>query len=135
VGQASPDRAAVADGGVSDKRRYLREQRCPPGDQGIAAEHGVGDTGPEHERAVGIGGHDIESGDTTDVDQHTRSAQAQCQDGHEALTAGDDLGILAPLGECADHALDGVGSDIGERRGLHAGDLPVPVNASAIAET
>ena len=50
--------------------------------------------------------------------------QAHRQQRHQALAAGEHLGLVTVLGEQRDDLLDGAGRVVFERRRLHAGTVP-----------
>ena len=54
------------------------------------------------------------------VDQHGWTRQPEVEERHEALPAGEQLGLVAVLGERVENALLGVRAQVTERRGLHA---------------
>ena len=61
-----------------------------------------------------------ELGDAVEVDEVGEAREAQRQHRHQALAAGEHLGLVAVLGEQADDVGDGLRRVVLERRGLHA---------------
>ncbi len=61
----------------------------------------------------------VEPGDAVDVDEHGRADEPHVQQRHEALPAGEHLRLVAVLGQQRDRLLDGLGTLVAERRGLH----------------
>jgi hypothetical protein len=57
----------------------------------------------------------VEAGDPVDVDEYLRRGETQLEQRDQALTAGEDLGILAVLAQQLDGLFERAGSDIVER--------------------
>ena len=62
----------------------------------------------------------LQLGDTVEVDEVRETGEAERQQRHQALTAGEDLGLVAVVGEQADGLGDGLRRVVLERRWLHA---------------
>ena len=119
VGQAAADGAAIADLRMADQRQGLGEQRVALLHQGRALGRALANHRPDGQAAIGrLDLADLVEG--VDVDQVGGAGQAQVEQGHEALAAGEDLGLVAVLAEQRQrlgHALRGV---VLERWWFHA---------------
>ena len=68
-----------------------------------------------------------------DVDEHRRGRQPQLHQRQQRVAAGEELGVVAVLGEQRDRFVDRVGAGVGERGGDHA--VPPAIIASEPAST
>ena len=59
--------------------------------------------------------HVGEVAEPTDVDEHRRGRQPQLHERQQRVTAGEELGVVAVLGEQRDRFVDGVGAGVVER--------------------
>ena len=59
------------------------------------------------------------SRESTDVDQHRRRRQPQLHQRQQRVAAGEELGVVAVLGEQRDRVVERVGAGVGERGGDH----------------
>ena len=58
-------------------------------------------------------------GQPADVDQHRRRRQPQLHQRQQRVAAGEQLGVVAVLGEQRDRVVGRVGPDVVEQRGNH----------------
>ena len=94
VGEIAPDRGQVPHQGIRDDLAGVVEQRIAgPDDVGLLEIRLSGERA-DPEKAVRLA-HVGEPGNAVDVDEVARAGQAQFHEGNEALTAGEDLGVLA----------------------------------------
>ena len=116
------DGATVADlrvadvaGGVCEQRNVLLEHRRGL-DLSVVRECADGDvvTGVTNVRQVG---------DAADVDEQRRRGQTQLHERQEAVATGQELGLIAGLGDQADGFLGGGSTLVIERCGNHCGSL------------
>ena len=63
--------------------------------------------------------HVAQVGDARDVDERGRADEPEVHHRHEALAAGQDLGVLAQLGQALERLLGAVDAVVVEGRGLH----------------
>ncbi len=118
VGHRATERAAVADLEVSDERRGPGQQRHAAGHLRAVLDGGLGGAGPDPHRAVAALDAG-ELGQPGDVHQVLEGGQAQGQHGHQALTAGQQLGLVTQRGQQLGGVGDGVGPVVGEGSRLH----------------
>ena len=91
---------------------------------------------------VAVHPHVVQLGDPGDVDEHRRDRQPQLHDRQQRVPAGQDLGVLAVLGQGGDRLVDGRHAHVVELRRDHAltscwdeGTWPAAGPASAALRT
>jgi hypothetical protein len=117
VDQAADHRAAVADGGVGDVGDGLAEQ----GDGGgglVVLDPGVAGQGADPDR-VRLPGDLVQGGQPVDVDQVGGGGQPHVEQRDQALAAGQDLAVVAHLGQHGQRLGDRLRPVVGEHRWLH----------------
>ena len=128
------DGAAVADLGVADVGRGVGQDRR------VALEHVADlDVAVAGERAdgdvVALVPDVVELVEPADVDEHRRGGEAQLHEREERVAAGEDLGLVAVLGEQRQGLVGRAGPDVVERGGDHCCTAtfvpPLPVLAAA----
>ena len=115
MGERAAHRAAVADLEVADVRRRPRQQRDRSSHLGVVldARFGGGRTDPQG--AVSMFDA-LQLADPSDIDEMVDVREPQREHRHEALPAGEHLGLLAELGEELDGLVSGRRSVVVERR-------------------
>ena len=113
VGQRPGERAAVADLGVADLGRGGREERGVGPDHGARDQRGVPDEAADDD-LVAVLVDPVEAHDVVDVDEDGGGGQPQLHEREERVAAGDELGLVAVLGQGGDGRVDGVGASEGE---------------------
>ena len=76
---------------------------------------------PADAQAVAVAGDVAQLGDAGDVDERRRPDEPEVHHRHEALAAGEQLGVLAQLAEPLERVLDGVDAVVLEAGRLHRG--------------
>ena len=105
VHERAADRAAVADLPVADETRHVRQQRHPLGQQ--RGVHDVGMTGGRADRDVAVVLADVgQLRDAGDVDEDGRGGEPQLHHRQQRMAAGDELGVVAVLGQRRERRLD-----------------------------
>ena len=116
----------VADfGGRGRQQRHVLPQHVAVLDVVVAGEPADGDVVA---RVADVG----ELGHVADVDEHGGSGQPQLHEREERVPAGEELGVVAVLGEQRDRLLHGIGTRVAELGGDH---LDAPLIASEPAMT
>src|SRR4051794_2421602 len=130
VGDRAAERAARADGVVADPARGARQELVAGHELGVAQQLdlAVAREGADAQR-VAVAHHVAQVGDAGDVDERGRADEAEVHHRHEALTAGEDLGVLAELGQALERVLDALHPVVLERGGLHDAKARMPVSA------
>ena len=119
VGDAAADRAAVADLRVAHEPERVPKQRAALGHLRRAFRGALPGEGADAQRAPVV--PDVgQRFDPVDVDEIRRPGQPHVHQGDEALPARQHLGVVAVLGEESRPLIDGPGTVVLERRGLHA---------------
>jgi hypothetical protein len=120
VGQRAADRAPVADLRVADERRDPGQQRHRPGHLCAVLDRRLGGGGAHPQAAVAaLDAPQVV--DAPDVDEVVEHGQAQGEEGDQALAPGQDLGLVAQLGQGRGRLAGGAGGVVLERCRLHEG--------------
>ena len=117
MGHAASDGPPVADGGVADPLDGGDQERIGPSDQ----------LGPFYISVAGHGAHpdagtvgdEVELADRVDIHQVGRIRQTEVEQRHQALSAGEDLGLVAQLGQLGHGLIHRRHPHVLERRRLH----------------
>ena len=113
VGQRTGERAAVANLRVADFTGRSREERDVLGEDLAVLDVVV--AGEPTDRDVVAGVVDVrEVAEAAHVDEHRRGGEAELHERQQRVPAGEDLGVVAVLGEQRDRFVDGVGACVGE---------------------
>ena len=118
MGRGAADRAPVADLEVSDVRQGASEERGGGRDVVVALGRRLANH-RSHPEVVVRALDGAELGDPVEVDQALEAREAQREHRHEALPAGEHLGVVAMAGEQLDGLGERVRRLVGERRRLH----------------
>ena len=94
--QAAAGGAAVAGLHMADMRQRLPQQRHACGQRVVALDIALARAGA-HAHGIGFGRDEFQRRDLVDVDQPGRAQQPERHHRHQALAAGDDLGVVAVL--------------------------------------
>ena len=125
--EAAAERAAGADRQVPDVAGRLGEE-VPGAGELRPLEPSVTDERSELERVAG-GDDPVEPGHAVDVDEVRGAREPVGEERHEALPAGEQLRVLAAVGEQRERVVERFGARVRERRRLHA----VPRRAASVA--
>ena len=117
VGDRAADGAAVANLEVADELDRLGEERRVGGDRRVTLDRRLASDRADRDLAV-LALDAVELGDAVHVDQMREARQPQCQHRHEALAAGEHLGVVAVLTQESDDIAGGLGRVVLERRWL-----------------
>ena len=117
--QAAAHRAAVADLEVADQGHRRCQQRIPFGETGVALNRPLARHRADADAAIAIGVNAVQTGNAVHVHDHRRTGQTQAHERHQALSAGEDLAVVAVLVEQMDCLVQGFRTVVAERCGFH----------------
>ncbi len=129
MSEAAPDRAPVPNGQVTDIGHRLVQKRPAVANHVGVLQGSVAGERPEHQGSVLVHVQIVEPVDSVEIDQRGRGCQPEVEHRTEALTAGQQLRLLAKARQQTDRLLDAPGGVVGERRGFHA-LAPLAVHAT-----
>ncbi len=112
---------------MGDVPQRLAQQGVGGGGTFVPLEPGVPDQRTDPDPPV-VDRHGVEAVDEVDVDEVGWRGQAHVEHGDEALPAREDLAVVADLTEHRDRLVDGAGSVVHERSGLHASIMSTVVS-------
>jgi hypothetical protein len=98
VGEGAADRAPVADLRVADLRRGVRQQRGLRPDQVRGRDVGVAGGGADHQ-VVAVSPDAGQLAQAADVDKDRGIGEPQLHHRQQRVPAGQQLGVIAELGE------------------------------------
>ena len=127
--QAAAHRAAVADLEVADEGHRRRQQGIPFSELGVVLDGPLAGHRADSQAAVAVGGDAVQPGNPVHVHDHRRTGQPQAHERHQALSAGEDLAVVAVLVEQADRLVECLRAEIIEGCGFHAGECCFPGGA------
>ena len=118
VRERAAEGAAVTDLRIADLAAAARQDRHVLAHQRVVLDVVVAGEAADRDRVAGVA-HVGEVGEPTDVDEHRRRRQPQLHQRQQRVAAGEELGVVAVLGEQRDRVVDGVGAGVVERGGDH----------------
>jgi hypothetical protein len=119
VGHAAAHGAAVADLHVRDAGQGLVEQRRALGHQRALLGRALARGGADAHAAGRARLDERQPGHAVDVDQRGRLGQAEVHGRHQALAAGQDLALVAVLGQEVERLGQAARTVVRERDGFH----------------
>ncbi len=116
--QVAADGTARADSRVADPAHGLIKQWQLFSHSAVALDGRV--AGHRANGQTTVPGGDIgKARDAVQIDQTGRSHQSEVEQGNEALTTGQDLGLTVGVGQLVDRFVERAGRDVFKRRRLH----------------
>ena len=129
MSDAAAERAADPDRQMRDAVRDRRQETRQRPRRHRLLEDDVAGQGTDRDDAVALADAG-KTGDAIDVDEHSRTREAEVHRRHQALPSGEHAAIAAMLGEERHGFIDRARREVVESRGLHAFSSLSPAAAS-----